>query len=252
MKPNRPITASKELPTLQRIIAIIALILFGSGYCFSQSNKTGQIVDTTINTIQTENEAPVYLDKKDSRYIAIKGRTVTDWRLSSEKSDPKSPENKLIAPQVKVWPQEKQDQLQALFEKSIADYTDQIHLDAETFMLVFSDFGNMDQKKLVDEYDFRVQYLGDNKYAAEFWEDGLTVNSEANALAWATELAKKYPDDKGMIKDVKETYANVRKSIEDGKQDRYTKIMALLYTLEKDGSITFHDPFQPMIDFINR
>lgn len=114
----------------------------------------------------------------------------------------------------------------------------------------------MDQKKIAAEYDIRIQYLGSNKYAAEFWEDGLAVNSEANALISANELAasgyaKKHPDSGvGNVEKIKETYANVRKSIKAGKQERYTKMMALLYTLEKDGSITFHDPGQPMIDFV--
>ncbi len=47
-----PITPSKKLPkkypALQMIIAIAALIIFGSGYCFSQSDKTGQTLNTNI------------------------------------------------------------------------------------------------------------------------------------------------------------------------------------------------------------
>jgi len=52
MKPNRSITLSKELPTKSPtpkiIIAITTLILSGSGYCFSQSHKTGQTMNTNI------------------------------------------------------------------------------------------------------------------------------------------------------------------------------------------------------------
>ena len=122
-------------------------------------------------------------------------------------------------------------------------------------MLVFEDLGKMDQKEIAEEYDIRVLYLGNDKYVAEFWEDGLTVNSEAHALARAHELAnseyaKKNPDSGvGNVEVIKENYANVRKSIEDGKKERYTKMMALLYTLNKDASIIFHNPFQPLIDF---
>lgn len=115
-------------------------------------------------------------------------------------------------------------------------------------MLVFYNFIEMDQKtiaeKIVEGYDIRVQNLGSDTYVAEFWQDVLvaTVHAEAQALA-STNL----PVDR---ESVKKTFANDRKSIEDGKQERYFKAMALLYTLEKDGSITFHDPFQPVIDFM--
>jgi hypothetical protein len=66
-------------------------------------------------------------------------------------------QDKLIAAQVKAWSQEKQNQMQALFEKSISEHTAQTHFDAETFMLVFSSFGEMDQKRIAKEYDIRVQ-----------------------------------------------------------------------------------------------
>src|SRR3990167_8763048 len=52
MQPNTPITppneSPKKLPTLKMIIAITALILFGRGYCFAQSNEKGQIMNTNI------------------------------------------------------------------------------------------------------------------------------------------------------------------------------------------------------------
>ena len=260
MQQDRPITPSKKLlnklTTSKMTLAVSALILLGNGYCFSQSHKTGQTMDTTINNIKTKKTATIYLEKNDPIFKSIKDRAVTDLKQSAERSDPESTENKLTAKQIETWTEEKQNQLQALGEKSIYDYAATTHFDVGTFMMVFSEFGKMDQKKIAEEYDIRIQYLGDDKYVAEFWEDGLAVNSEANALIRAHELAtseyaKKHPDSGvGNVEVVKETYANVRKSIEAGKRERYTKVMALLYTLEKDGSIVFHDPGQPMYDFV--
>lgn len=237
-------------------LSLITIILFGSGFCFSQSHKTEKTMKTTSNNIKIKNVASVYLEKNDPIFKSIKDRAVTDLKQSSERSDPESSENKLIAAQIKTWSETKRNKLQALGEKSINDYTAQTHFDVGTFMMVFSEFKKMDQKKIAEEYDIRVQYLGDDKYVAEFWEDGLTVNSEANAVAYAHELAnseyaKKHPDgDVGNVEVVKKNYANTRKSIKDGKHERYTKMMALLYTIERDGSITFHDPGQPIIDFV--
>lgn len=114
----------------------------------------------------------------------------------------------------------------------------------------FNELGEKDAKVIAEEYDIRVQYLGGNKYAAEFWEDGLAINSEAHVLVIANDLVARNPDDKEIVKDFKETFEKARKSIEDGKHERYAKVMALLYTLEKNGSIIFHDPFQSVIDFI--
>jgi hypothetical protein len=216
------------------------------------SIRTSGAVDTTIDNIQTKNATPVYLDKNDPIFITIKSRTITDLKQSS---DPESAHNKFIATKIETLTKEKQDQLEALFKKSITDYTAQTRFDVGTFMLVFKALGSRDQKEIAEENDIRVQYLGGNKYVAEYWEDGLAVNSEAHALARAhdlatSEYAKKHPNDGlGNVEEVKETYANVRKSINDGKQERYTQVMALFYTLEKDGSITFHDPFFSVIDF---
>ncbi|MHB8581315.1 MAG: hypothetical protein ACYDA4_15840 [Ignavibacteriaceae bacterium] len=260
MPRNISITHSKKISnkvtTSKMILALSTLILFGSGYCFSQSNKTGKTMKATINDIKTKKTATAYLEKNDPIFITIKDRAVTDLKQSSVRSDPESNEDKLIATQIKTWTKEKQNKLQALVEQSINDYTAKTHFDVGTFMMVFSEFGKMDQKKIAEEYDIRIQDLGDDKYVAEFWEDGLAVNSEANALISAHELAtseyaKKHPDSGiGNVEVVKKTYANVRKSIQAGVQERYTKVMVLLYTLDKDGLITFHDPFQSVIDFI--
>ena len=259
MQPNTPITppndSPKKLPALKMIIAITALILFGSGYCFSQSNKTGG----AMKTKKTKNVAPVYLDKNNPIYISIKGRAVTDLKQSLKRQAPESPETKLMETQMEAMSQEKQSQIQdqymPLLKKSIEDYVTQTHLlypntqqnvDAvgfASFMLVVSDFGKEDEKKIAEEHDIRVQYLGSDKYAGEFWQDDLAVYSDKNVPDHAD------PERKAVVK---ERYAIVRKSIKAGKQERYTKVMALLYTLEKDGSITFHDPFQPIFDFFNR
>ena len=209
----------------------------------------------TLHNNQTKKRVPVYLGKNDPIFLAIKGRAVTDLKMSVKRADPASEENKLKEAKMKSWSAEKQNQYQDIFLKSLRDYTDQTHFDFQMFMLVFSDFGNTNQKKFVDESDFRVQRLGGNKYAAEFWEDGLALNSEANALLWAHELAtsplaKKNPGARpGDVETIKETYANARKAITNGKQKRYTQVMALLYTKEMDGSILFHDPGQMMHDF---
>jgi hypothetical protein len=212
---------SKKWFAIQKIITITAFILFGSESCYSQ---------------------PVFLAKNDPIFIAIKGRAVSDLRQSAERTNPESEENKSVSEKIKTWPKEKQDQLQAFAEKSIKNYIDQTHQNVETFMLVFTVLARLEEQQLTVEYDLRVQYLGRNKYAAEFWEDGLKVNSETHAL-----IGKTNPNDR---RTVEETHADFQKSIEEGKLERYTKVMALLYTKEKDGLIVFCDPVQPMYDFI--
>ena len=77
-------------------------------------------------------------------------------------------------------------------------------------------------------------------------------------MAYAHELAvsgyaKKHPDsDVGNIEVIKKNYANTRKSIKAGKQERYTKMMALLYTVANGGAVTFINPFQPSKDFVKK
>ena len=84
----------------------------------------------------------------------------------------------------------------------------------------------------------------------------LVKNSEENALVWAQELVKRQeaakisPDVKGIVQEVKIKYEDVRNSIKAGKQERFTKVLTLLYAQEKNGSITFHDPYQELYDFV--
>ncbi|MFH0989282.1 MAG: hypothetical protein V1799_04610 [bacterium] len=170
--------------------------------------------------LQTKNVAPSYLDNNDPIVISIKGRAVTDLRRSTSYMDSESPESKLIETQVKAWSEEKKNQLQALGGQSIQAYTAQTLFDVGTFMLVFSSFKEMDQKKIAEEWDIRIQHPDGDNYIAEFWEDSHSVHPEAKN--------------------------------EIGENARYYKMMALLYTLEKDSSVVFHNPFQPVMDSVNR
>jgi hypothetical protein len=198
----------------------------------------------------------VYLDKNDPIAIAIKERALGDVKLSVSKSDPDSPENKSIAAKVAAWPQEKQDQLMKVYEKSIHDYPVQAHLDvkifnAGTFLMVYTDFGKMNPKMIAEEYDIRVQSLGGDNYAAEFWED-----SEAHARANAN---NSNVEEIEVIKDLIRLSSGQQSVSDEGGSKTtkmgalpYTKMMALLYTSEKDGSVTFHDPFQAIMDFLKQ
>lgn len=196
----------------------------------------------------------VYLDTNNPISKAIKARAINDLRQSVTRTDPESAESKTITAQIEAMPKEKQDQLQEIFLKSINDYLIQTHFDITvfnygTFMLLYSDLGKMDLKKIATEYDIRVQNLGGDKYAAEFWED-----SQAHALAAA---GNPNAEDIEIFKELIRLSSG-KKSVskEDGATTTkmvalpYTKMFGLLYSLEKDGEVTFHDPFQPMIDFI--
>lgn len=248
MQPNSPFTPlndpPKKLPIPRIVWAIVTLVVVGGGYSFSQSNRTGESMNTSKANVQARNGGPGYLETSDPVFISIKDRAVTDLKQSVERSDPKSPENKPFLTTMEAWPQQKKDRFHALVGESIEKYISQTRLsddgtvDVGTFLLVFKDFGEMEEKRIAEEHDIRVQYLGGDKYVAELWQDGLAVYSDKNI-----------PDNERKAV-AKERYAIVRKSIEDGKQERYTKMLALLYTLKNDGSITFHDPFQPVINFM--
>jgi len=201
-------------------------------------------------------EPLVYLEPNDPIATVIKARAVNDLKQSVDRSDTESAENKLIAAQIEAWPQEKQNQLQEIFVKSINDYLIQTHFDVTvfnygTFIMLYSDLGKMDQKSLTRENDIRVQNLGGNKYVAEFWEDSqahalaLEGNPNTEDIEIFKELIRLSRGQKSVTKEDGATTTSMVAS-------RYTKMLGLLYSLEKDGSLTFHDPFQPMMDFIKR
>ena len=194
---------------------------------------------------------PFYLAKNDPIYMDIKTRLINDLTLSAKTGDPENEQNKSISTKLKTLPKERQDYYQSIFFQSLYDYYEQINFDFDLFLMLHNDLMKKDQKTLITESDFRVQLVGGNKYAAELWEDGVLANSEAAAMLWAQALIKRFPDNdqKSTISEVKATYAKARKDMLSGKQQRYTKIMAFLYTKEKDGSVLFHEPGQAMKDF---
>lgn len=254
MENKGPITSAnesqKKIIALQIIYAITLLVFLDSGYCFSQSNNTERTMSSSTSNIQIDNTVPVYLDKSDPIFISIKARTVADLK---QRTDTASAENKLIADKLRTLTEEKQTELNVILAKSFTDYAAQTHGE---FYFHFKEVAEKDPKNIAEEYDFRVQNLGNNKYAAEYWEDGLAVNSEENALARAQEVVKRQesakvsPDVKGIVQEIKIKFEDVRNSIKSGKQERYTKVLALLYVQEKNGSITFRDPYQELYDFV--
>ena len=219
----------------------------------SVSEQTSETLAETENT-QPDVPEPVYLDVNDPIFLNIHSRVLNDLKLSIKNADPELPENIKLAAKIETWPEEKQNQLQTILETSMNDYVVQAQLKTEifnygTFLAILGSFRKMEQHGLESEYDIRVRNLGGGSFVAEFWED-----AEAHALA----IAKNPPDDN------LETFKELIRlssgkqviSIEDGATitqmvaSRYTKMTALMYTLEKDGSLTFRDPFQPMIDFL--
>jgi hypothetical protein len=197
-----------------------------------------------------KNKKPIshYLPKSDPAYMAIKTRLVNDLTMSAKTGDPESDKNKSISAKLKTLSKERQEYYQNIFLKSLYEYNEQVDFDFDLFMLLHDDLIKKDQKTLVTESDIRIKRIAGNKYAAELWEDGVMANSEAKALEWAQQLSKRYTDNKNLVNEVKATYAKARKEMLGGKQPRYTKIMAVLYTKEKDGSMLFHDPGQVMLD----
>ncbi len=212
--------------------------------------------ETKSENTQPDVPAPVYLDAKDPIFLNIHSRVLTDLKLSIKNADPELPENKKLAAMVETWPEEKQNQLQTILETSMNDYVVQAQLKTEifnygTFLSILGSFREMEQQGLESEYDIRVRNLGGDSFVAEFWED-----AEAHALA----IAKTPPDNNiEIFKElIRLSSGKQVVSIEDGTTitqmvaSRYTKMTALMYTLEKDGSLTFHNPFQPVIDFLNK
>ncbi len=226
-------------------------------YPFSFGSERRDVQEKVIPAAPAEVAAAapvVYLDTNDPISKAIKARAINDLRQSVNKTDPESAESKLITEQIEALSKEKQDQLQEIFLKSINDYLVQTRFDVTvfnygTFMLLYSDLGKMDLKKIATEYEIRVQSLGGDQYAAEFWEDtqvhaqAAAGNPNAEDIEIFKELIRLSSGKKSVSKkDGATTMQMVALP--------YTKMFGLLYSLEKDGEVTFHDPFQPMIDFI--
>ncbi len=212
--------------------------------------------ETKAESKQSDVPEPVYLDAKDPIFLNIHSRVLNDLKLSIKNADPELPENKKLAAKMETWPEEKQNQLQAILETSMNDYVVQAQLKTEifnygTFLAILGSFRKMDQQGLESDYDIRVRNLGGDSFVAEFWED-----AEAHALA----IAKNPPDDNLEIFKELIRLSSGKQSIstENGATtmqmvaSRYTKMTALMYILEKDGSLTFRDPFQSMIDFLNK
>ncbi|MCX6222525.1 MAG: hypothetical protein NTZ69_16260 [Bacteroidia bacterium] len=222
----------------------------------SVSEQTSAVEETKAENKQPDVPVPVYLDAKDPIFLNIHSRVLNDLKLSIKNADPEMPENKLLAIKMETWPKEKQNQLQTILETSMTDYVVQSQLKTEifnygTFLSILGSFGNMEQQGIESEYDIRVRHLGGVNYVAEFWED-----AEAHALAIAKNPAN---DDIEIFKELIRLSSGKQSiSTENGATttqmvaSRYTKMTALIYTLEKDGSLIFRDPFQPMIDFLKK
>jgi hypothetical protein len=211
-----------------------------------------------MNTIGAGKEKPagiIYLGKTDPLYIEIKGRVLNDWKGAAKRAGGDTEENRLRKKQMEAWPKAKQDKFQEMAINSLRDYNKLTYFNLEGFMMFFREVNDLDLGKFQAETELRVRSAGNGKYVAEFWEDGLVVNSEANAIRYAHELAespraKMHPEeDLGNVEEIKKNYAAFRKAITSGKQKRYTELMALLYIQRKDRSIVFQDPGQVMYDF---
>jgi hypothetical protein len=209
----------------------------------------------TMNETTAEQGELIYLPKTDPVYIEIKNRAISDWLLAVSNTDTASEKNKLRKEQIESWPREKQDEFESMMIRSLEDYNRQTHFNLEGFITFFPEIRNLDLKKFESETDFRVRVLDTNKFAAEFWEDGLAVNSEANAVLYAKELresarAKLHPEeDLGNVEEIKKNYAAHRQQINSGKKKRFTKLMALLYVRKENKSIFFRDPGEDYHDF---
>ena len=95
--------------------------------------------------------------------------------------------------------------------------------------------------QIKQKHEIRIQSLGSDKYVSEFWEDKLVTYSDAN-------IPKEVPN----IEAAKRRYAETRKGIEDGKEERFFKVMAVLYIKGHDGTVNFQDPFEPVYALIKK
>jgi hypothetical protein len=220
---------------LQKAIVLVALICLSSTDSFSQAPQASSEhgIANGAEGGQAGSTVPV-----DSIPAIIKARAIADLRHLLQTSDPETPENKAMAAKMKTWPAEKHDRFMEFFESSINKYILKLkfeELDAATFLYILSEFKPMDDVWISEAYDIRIMKSGKD-YIAEFWEDGLDQHSE--------KLAIKNAANPKQVETIKERYEIVRAPIRSGKNPRYTKMMALLYTTKADGSVVFVEPFR--------
>ena len=209
-------------------IILIAIILIVSANSFSQTNKTQKNMNTT-------NPTTGYLDKNDSLFIKIQERALTDLKDWMRKNFKDSPETILMKEKIETLSKEKKSKIDEIVKKTFRDYTTQTNIDEGVFMLILGSFKEMDEGKMVEKWDTRVQSIGGNKYVAEFWADENDVSDDVSIVLGLHKMS----DD----------YAN--KSANKGKPEGYSKVMVLLYIKETTGSFNLYNPFQPIIDFID-
>jgi hypothetical protein len=199
-------------------------------------------------SMEVKSGPPIYLSKTDPVYIEIKKNVMNDWEAAVRRADPQTAENQQRKKEMALWPADRQEKFETEFIKSLEDYNQQTFFNLDDFMMFFTGVNDTDMRKSLSEAEFRVRSLGAGRYVAEFWEDGLIANSEANAIVRAKELAdspraKMHPEeDLGNVSVIKKTFAYARKAITSGKQKRYTELMAFLYIQNADKTIQFIDP----------
>ena len=227
---------------LRTVIIIVAATLTCWSNCFCQTRKPSADTKVAKNTT-IKKHGTGGIQKNDSITILIKNRAIDDLIHLVEISNPSTPDNKLMTEKMKGWPEEKQERFIQFFQTSINNYISKVKLaevDAAMFLYILSEFKEMDKKRISEQYDIRVSKSGNN-YIAEFWEDGLDLNSEKHAIQNAVDAKQ--------IETIKERYAIVRGTIKSGKNKRYVKMMALLYAKQPDGTVIFIEPIKPMMDF---
>ncbi len=228
------------------------LLIVGGTRCSSFTTTTDHGMDAPQTDDCGQEPAIAYLENNDPICTAIKNRVIADLKRNV---DPESADNKKLAATIPTLSKEKQDLLEAVMVRSLNEYAAATHCEAGTLFREFKSLGSKEREALASDYEIRVRCLGGAAYAAEFWEDGLAVHSEAHAAADARDLAVRASaqpsaiDRRSNADAIMKAYAQIRTSIQEGRQERFKKVMALLYTREADGSLMYHDPFQSVIDF---
>jgi hypothetical protein len=236
------INFSIKYHALKAVIIIVVATFTCWSNCFCQTRKTAIATKVTKNK-PIKKQGSGVTQKNDSISIIIKNRAIDDLIHLVETSDPSTPENKLMKEKSIEWPEEKQERFLEFFKNSINDYVSKVklvELDAAMFLYFLSEFKGMDKKRISEQYDIRVSKTGNN-HIAEFWEDGLDLNSEKHAIKNALNAEQ--------VEVIKHRYGIVRGTIKSGKNKRYVKMMALLYNKQPDGTVIFIEPLKAMMDF---